>query len=53
MEDPLDADREAAVKELRDTHKGETCLVVGNGPSLKKIPKDFLKKYPTFGTNRC
>ena len=41
------------MKELRDTHKGETCLVVGNGPSLKKIPKDFLKKYPTFGTNRC
>ena len=41
------------MKRLRDTHKGETCLVVGNGPSLKKIPKDFLKKYPTFGTNRC
>ena len=41
------------MRHLHDIHKGETCLIVGNGPSLKKIPKDFLKKYPTFGTNRC
>jgi hypothetical protein len=28
------------------------CLVIGNGPSLRDIPNDFLDKYPTFGGNR-
>jgi len=39
-------------KELSNKHKGEVGLVVGNGPSLKEIPLDFLGKYPSFGTNR-
>ena len=30
-----------------------TCLIVGNGPSLKDVPNTFLAKYPTFGSNRC
>lgn len=30
----------------------KTCLVIGNGPSLKDMPLDFLRKYPTFGSNR-
>jgi hypothetical protein len=29
------------------------CIIVGNGPSLKDVPLDFLSRYPTFGTNRC
>lgn len=29
------------------------CLVVGNGPSLKDIPNEFLSKHFTFGSNRC
>lgn len=33
-------------------HNGETCLIIGNGPSLKNVPLDFLKRYPSFGTNR-
>jgi hypothetical protein len=33
-------------------HKGETGLVICNGPSLNKVPLAFLKKYPSFGTNR-
>jgi hypothetical protein len=37
---------------LKDKHKGETCLVIGNGPSLKNVPISFLKKYKSFGTNR-
>ena len=37
---------------LQNKHRGETGLVIGNGPSLKDIPLDFLKKYPSFGTNR-
>lgn len=29
-----------------------TCLVIGNGKSLKDIPNEFLEKYTTFGSNR-
>lgn len=39
-------------KDLYNKHDGETCLIVGNGPSLRDVPLDFLKKYPSFGTNR-
>lgn len=35
-----------------EKHKGETCIIIGNGPSLKGVPREFLLKYPTFGTNR-
>lgn len=38
--------------ELEGKHKGEVGLIIGNGPSLNKVPLNFLKKYPTFGTNR-
>ncbi len=38
--------------ELKDHHKGETCVIIGNGPSLKDVPLEFLKAYPTFGLNR-
>jgi len=37
---------------LKDLHAGKTCLVIGNGPSLRDIPPEFLGRYPTFGTNR-
>ena len=39
----------------KNKHKGETCIIIGNGPSLKPIldtNMDFLNKYPTFGSNR-
>ena len=35
-----------------DRHKGKTCVIIGNGPSLKNVPIVFLKKYKSFGTNR-
>lgn len=35
-----------------DKHAGETCIVIGNGPSLKTVPLQFIRKYKTFGTNR-
>jgi hypothetical protein len=38
--------------DLHNTHEGETCTVIGNGPSLNDIPLRFLKKYPSFGANR-
>lgn len=37
---------------MKNIHKGETCLVIGNGPSLADVPLEFLNKYPSFGTNR-
>lgn len=38
--------------ELENKHEGETCLIIGNGPSLNDIPVSFLRSYPSFGTNR-
>lgn len=40
------------IQKYQDIHKGKTCLVIGNGPSLKDIPNSFLNKYPSFGSNR-
>lgn len=39
-------------KDLQNKHLGETCLIIGNGPSLNQIPYSFLKSYPSFGSNR-
>lgn len=30
----------------------KTCLIIGNGPSLREVPDLFLEKFHTFGTNR-
>lgn len=38
--------------ELYNKHEGETCLIIGNGPSLRNVPLAFLQKYLSFGTNR-
>jgi hypothetical protein len=35
-----------------ERHLGETCLIIGNGPSLRGVPNSFLKRYPSFGSNR-
>ena len=38
--------------ELYYKHEGETALIIGNGPSLRNVSREFLQKYPSFGTNR-
>jgi len=38
---------------MLDKHKGETCVITGNGVSLRDVPDDFLHSFPLFGTNRC
>jgi hypothetical protein len=43
---------EDAWKAIKDRRAGDVCTVIGNGPSLNDIPKSFLVKYPTFGTNK-
>ncbi len=36
---------------FRDLHKGQTALIIGNGPSLKSVPRALLEKYISFGAN--
>lgn len=36
---------------LKEQYKGATCIILGNGPSLKNIDNSLLKKYITFGSN--
>jgi hypothetical protein len=43
---------EKAWSGLYNLHKGETCLVIGNGKSLAEETNYFLSSYPSFGTNR-
>jgi len=45
----LDAER---LKTLKDIHKGERIFILGNGPSINKMPLDLLKNEFTFGVNR-
>ena len=33
-------------------HSGETCVIIGNGPSLNNVPKEWLDKHITFGSNK-
>ena len=37
--------------ELKDSRRGERCVIIGNGPSLNKTDLDLLKGVPTFGVN--
>ena len=37
---------------MKDRHKGETCIAIANGPSLKDVPNEFLESYVTFGVNK-
>jgi len=37
---------------FRDSHKGETCILLANGPSLANEDLRLTFKYPTFGLNR-
>lgn len=38
--------------EFKDIHKGERCVIIGNGPSLRKMDLSFLDSEITFGLNR-
>jgi hypothetical protein len=37
---------------LKQMRHSDICIVIGNGPSLNAVPRDFLYKHDTFGTNR-
>lgn len=36
----------------RDRHRGETCVILGNGPSLNKTDWNLIENVFTFGLNR-
>ncbi len=38
---------------FRDTHRGERCFIIGNGPSLKTMDLSPLRDEFTFGLNRA
>lgn len=42
---------ESFLNDAYRSHEGETCFVIGNGPSLKDIPDQLLGQLPSFGTN--
>ena len=39
-------------RKFLDIHRGETCVIIGNGPSLDKVPNEWLDKHITFGSNQ-
>lgn len=40
------------IRVMKDTHKGERCFIVGNGPSLTVEQLDKIKFDDSFGANR-
>jgi hypothetical protein len=49
---PLRRSSIAGLKTLKDTHRGERCFVIGNGPSLRQTDLTRLRGETTFGVNR-
>lgn len=39
------------IQDFFQIHRGEICLIACNGISLKDMPLEFLRKYPSFGCN--
>lgn len=42
----------SALDALNDKHKGETCLILGNGPSLAQLDFETAKTLPTLASNK-
>jgi hypothetical protein len=50
-EGSLDEESYERLREMRDVHRGETAVVIGNGPSLNETDLSLLAGFPTFGVN--
>jgi hypothetical protein len=46
------AESNLRLEEFKDKHRGQRCVIIGNGPSLNKMDLSFLKNEITFGMNR-
>ncbi|MFC1583471.1 6-hydroxymethylpterin diphosphokinase MptE-like protein [Candidatus Neomarinimicrobiota bacterium] len=51
-ETPLTLQNREQLRSLKDRHKGERCVIIGNGPSLNRMDLSLLKHEITFGLNR-
>ncbi|MDJ0510392.1 MAG: DUF115 domain-containing protein [Crocosphaera sp.] len=40
------------LEQFKNLHKGESCFIIGNGPSLNKMDLTPLQKVHTFGLNK-
>jgi hypothetical protein len=43
--------RDSWLRSNKNQWKGQSCIIMGNGPSLKDCPNELIKKLPSFGTN--
>ena len=49
---PWRRDTVRRLQALKDSHRGERCFIIGNGPSLKQTDLSRLRGEATFGMNR-
>jgi hypothetical protein len=49
---PLGRASRTRLTELKDSHRGERCFIIGNGPSLQRTDLSKLRDEYTFGLNR-
>jgi hypothetical protein len=49
---PLGRASQTRLTELKNSHRGERCFIIGNGPSLKQMDLSKLRDEYTFGLNR-
>jgi hypothetical protein len=49
---PWRRDSMRKLKALKDIHKGERCVIIGNGPSLNQTDVQKIRDEVTFGLNR-
>lgn len=40
------------IRQFKDAHAGERCVIIGNGPSLRNTDMSLLRDVHTFGLNR-
>ena len=40
------------IREFKNKHQGQRCVIIGNGPSLNKMDLSFLKNEICFGMNK-
>ena len=43
---------EERLKTYKDRHRGQRCVIIGNGPSLNRMDLSFLEREISFGVNR-
>ena len=49
---PMGRSNRSYIRQFRDIHAGERCVIIGNGPSLRDTNLDLLRGEITFGLNR-